>query len=222
LEIDDGDFEKAVEELCEMSKKEKLFYLKEDGSLSSRGIEIVTHPCLIGFHTRVFPWAKICDVAKKYNYKSHDTNRRHKCGLHVHVSRGFLTKAEQINLALFVHSHRTQIEKFAQRQGNLYCFFVNPKNIEKFGLDDYDRERYEAVNYCNRNTIEFRSFNGTLKHETILASLQFCDVVCRWVKTIQRDFSTKPKAWKNFADFVLASRKKNSYLANYLETKALV
>ena len=41
-----------------------------------------------------------------------------------------------------------------------------------------DHGRYSAVNLCNYNTIEFRLFRGTLKYNTLIATLQFVNTIC--------------------------------------------
>ena len=41
-----------------------------------------------------------------------------------------------------------------------------------------DRNRYTAVNLCNAQTVEFRLFRGTLKLNTILATLQLVNRIC--------------------------------------------
>jgi hypothetical protein len=38
--------------------------------------------------------------------------------------------------------------------------------------------RYAAVNLCNRNTIEFRLFRGTLKYNTLIAAIELVNKIC--------------------------------------------
>ena len=38
--------------------------------------------------------------------------------------------------------------------------------------------RYSAVNLCNHATIEFRLFRGTLKYNTLIATLQMVNRIC--------------------------------------------
>src|SRR5690606_30357619 len=42
--------------------------------------------------------------------------------------------------------------------------------------------RYKAINLCNSNTVEFRIFKGTLKRDTIIASIQWVDVLIRFCR----------------------------------------
>ena len=43
--------------------------------------------------------------------------------------------------------------------------------------------RYIAVNCENAATIEFRLFNGTLKRDTFMATLQLCSNICKYAMT---------------------------------------
>ena len=40
------------------------------------------------------------------------------------------------------------------------------------------RGRYACINLCNYNTIEFRIFRGTLKYNTLIATLQMVEHIC--------------------------------------------
>ena len=85
LEIDKGyEREECAREILEAAQDR--LYPKDDGSLSSDGFEIVTHPCTLDYHASRFPWGRISDIARKYSYRSHDTTT---CGLHIHASRGY-------------------------------------------------------------------------------------------------------------------------------------
>ena len=42
----------------------------------------------------------------------------------------------------------------------------------------YHGGRYTCVNLTNRDTIEFRMFRGTLKYNTLIATLQLVDRIC--------------------------------------------
>jgi hypothetical protein len=45
-----------------------------------------------------------------------------------------------------------------------------------------NRNRYQAVNLNNEGTIEFRLFNGSLKRDTIIATLQMVSNICSFAK----------------------------------------
>jgi len=44
-------------------------------------------------------------------------------------------------------------------------------------------DRYKAVNLYNTHTVEFRFFRGTLKRDTIIASIQWIDTIINYCKT---------------------------------------
>jgi hypothetical protein len=48
-----------------------------------------------------------------------------------------------------------------------------------------EHSRYKAVNLKNRHTVEFRFFRGTLRHGTILASIQFVDTLINYVSSVE-------------------------------------
>ena len=47
--------------------------------------------------------------------------------------------------------------------------------------------RYTCVNLQNKNTIEFRMFRGTLKYNTIIATIQFVDYLTDIAKELRED-----------------------------------
>jgi len=92
LETDLGDNRDSyARELYESSRDENLYYLKEDSSLDD-GVEVVTHPCTLEYHLSQFPWQEITNIAKEYEFKSHDAET---CGLHVHISRAAFGEGEE-------------------------------------------------------------------------------------------------------------------------------
>jgi hypothetical protein len=200
LEIDDGDDDDGT--CYELGEIDEI-YLKEDGSLSS-GFEIVTHPATLNYHVNYLPWAKICSIARNGGYRSHDTST---CGLHIHASRaGFGDCAMERDLTiaklmlLFDRFWDGYIVPFSRRNyDNLRRWAKKPNSnitdkdtasdaVQK--LQDYKYDRYQAINLTNRTTVEFRIFRGTLKHTTILASIQWVDTLIKYCKaTPLQDFA---------------------------------
>lgn len=195
VEIDDGDDKQdAARDIIDVGGDH--IYLKEDGSLSYAGFEIVTHPATLDYHINHFPWADICEVALSYGYRSHDTDT---CGLHIHASRSLFgdTQTEQdltiAKIILLVDRwYDTKIVKFARRDINKMRQWADKPNVDIRPEDD-DRaavdkskknadSRYKAVNLCNRRTVEFRFFKGTLKRDTIIASIQWVDTIIRYCR----------------------------------------
>jgi len=230
LEIDDfSDVEAASRAIKEISKKETLFYLKEDGSLST-GFEVVTHPATLKYHKDKMPWPEIIKLAKEYGGRSHDTSS---CGLHVHFNNTFFGKSEEeqdfntLKLLFVVDKFWPELVKFSRREYDNLQRWAKKMN-EKLTLDDEgmrtmkgfkedtveDSDKYQAINLINENTIEVRIFRGTLKHETILATLELVDFIAHFVKL----YSTRLLYRMSWADFV-EKIPKNRYgnLVEYLK-----
>jgi len=195
LEIDDGeDKYEAAEDI--QAAGGKHIYIKEDGSLSYMGMEIVTHPATLDYHINKFPWRDICHVALSYGYRSHDTDT---CGLHIHASRSLFgnTDIEQdLTIAkimlLIDRWYESYIVRFARRNIDKMRRWANKPNAD-IRPDDTDADavqkskkhagdRYRAVNLCNYSTVEFRFFRGTLKRDTIIASIQWVDTIIKYCR----------------------------------------
>ena len=171
-------------------------YIKHDGSLGSNGMEIVTHPCSLEYHMENLGWDSICRIAMESDYKRHDART---CGLHVHVGRQQLGETEAqrketvAKIIVLVARHWDAIVRFSRRREGQLRDWASKPNIDLSKMwtkEDlisecmYERHRgrYRAVNLCNYETIEFRIFNGTLKHHTILATLQLVSNICEYAK----------------------------------------
>ena len=59
------------------------------------------------------------------------------------------------------------------------------------------RERYTCVNLQNSDTIEFRIFRGTLKYNTLIATLQLVDRICD-AAYMMPDEEMKALSWTSF------------------------
>lgn len=66
----------------------------------------------------------------------------------------------------------------AQTLGGRYGYKERPMDILDQAKKGYGGGRYFSVNLQNANTIEFRIFRGTLKYNTLIATLQLVDRVC--------------------------------------------
>ena len=187
LELDKGgeDDDKA-EEILSCTDSDHL-YVKHDGSLDD-GMELVSHPMTLEYHKNSMPWKDIVETAVDLGYRSHQTGT---CGLHVHVNRKAFgcNRSEQdevISRILYIverfwqemlkFSRRTeyQIDRWAARYG----IKDNPKQVMD-NAKKGDRGRYACINLCNYNTIEFRIFRGTLKYNTLIATLQMVEHICQ-------------------------------------------
>lgn len=195
LEIDEGyDRADTAEELSNACED---IYIKRDGSLTEDGLEIVTHPCTLEYHLSELGWENICSIAREHKFKSHDTRR---CGLHVHVGRYQLGESydERIEtvgkIIALVDRHWGAMKQFSRRTNRQLNSWSAPPEIHAEesqhtestlltrALNVSKRTRYMAVNIDNSSTIEFRLFNGSLKPNTIKATLQLVSNICEYAK----------------------------------------
>ena len=199
LEIDDGDYKQEAAQRIQDAGGEHI-YLKHDGSLSEDGFEIVTRPATLEHHMHSFPWRDIIRAARNYNYTSHDAGT---CGLHIHASRSLFgaTRAKQdLNIAktilLIDFWWEQYIVPFSRRNYNQLNEWAKKPDAKIMASDsEYDAickakqsgeyDRYKAVNLKNRHTVEFRFFRGTLRRDTIIASIQFIDTLIKYVSSVQ-------------------------------------
>lgn len=142
------------------------------------------------------------DICKYLISKGNYSHDKGKCGLHIHVSRAaFGDTDDEIQktiekVMLFVETYRDKVEKFARRrhqQFSCYNAYTIPYHKEHYSSDNFsdnyfksgkllsEINRYDGIGHSsvvNTNTstgqtIEFRMFRGTLKFETLMASIEF-------------------------------------------------
>lgn len=193
--VNESNFTPLAKELKSKINEEDA-YLKSDGSLDY-GIEIVTHPMTLDYHLNSFKWKKILKMCKEKGALSHNTKT---CGIHVHVNKAYLSKFEVSKLGLLTHTHKALFGKIARRDSCHYSQYKSKAN----GLleQTYCSDRYEAINLRNDATVEFRMFKGTLRLETLLASLEFVTACVEYVKTHNVQQIVSPKSAYIFYEFI--------------------
>ena len=232
LEIDKGENrEDCAEELLDTSPD---IYCKRDGSLCN-GIEIVTHPCTLEYHLKDLGWDKLSEVALKYGFSSQDART---CGLHVHVGRKQMGKNMEerketaAKIVLLVDRHWDSLVKFSRRKAEQLSRWASRPNIDYEDVADGDitlieaalatkhEGRYQAVNLENRNTVEFRLFNGTLKVGTIYATLELVSRIVNYAKSKSAE-ECMVSSWKDIVNGNIIENAEYKELAEYLETREL-
>ena len=124
-------------------------------------------------------------------------------------------------MLFFVERFWQELLKFSRRtEGQLarwaarYGIKENPKatfdNAKKNGVG-----RYTCVNLTNCHTIEFRIFRGTLKYNTLIATLQLVSRIC----DISTWMTDKEITLLNWCDFV--SGVEEPELITYLKERRL-
>ena len=206
LEVDEGghDDDNALEIIDQANYNNEHIYIKSDGSLHE-GFEIVTHPMTLDYHMNDFCWEDVLHKAVQLGYRSHQTTT---CGLHVHVNRNsfgsneysqdmtisrILYFVEQNWNELLCFSRRT--ESAMNRWASRFGYESSPKKLLNKVKCTYGR--YCAVNLCNRHTIEFRMFRGTLRLNTLLATFQLVNRICKLAVSLT-DEEIQNLSWSNF------------------------
>ena len=228
LEIDyGGHYSENAEKLLAVGNScHEHIYIKSDGSLDE-GMEIVTHPMTLNYHKTEMPWEEICAKAIEMGYKSHKTST---CGLHIHVNRdafGATHEAQESAISrvlYFVEHHWNELLRFSRRTEEQmshwaarYGYKNNPKDILDHAKSS-GSSRYTCVNITNYSTIEFRMFRGTLKYNTLIATLELVDKICELAVNLDDEVLSKI-SWSAF----VASLDKDSCaeLIDYLKQRRL-
>ena len=228
LEIDDGgkDNENA-ETLTDLANRAcEHVYIKSDGSLDD-GLEIVTYPMTLDYHLHRMPWRQVMQKALDLGYCSHRTGT---CGLHVHVNRSYFgdtveEQEEAIGRVLyFVEHHWAELLRFSRRTEQQlkrwaarYGYKERPDEILDTAKKGYGG-RYTCVNIFNRDTIEFRIFRGTLKYNTLAATMQLVQEICN-VAVSMSDEELAKQSWSAFVETL--DKAKVPELITYLKERRL-
>lgn len=223
VEVRDGTLDEAASRIANFvnnqaaditadNHTETLLHFEQDGSLTN-GFEMVSAPLGLDDHSRLWKTALSTTLTK--GLRSHDTDT---CGLHVHVSRVGLSDVQIAKAVCFVNDpdNRALIEAVARRYDAGFCK-VGTKKLTTAHKSDGDR--YQAVNLCNRNTIEFRVFKGTLRYASVMAAIEFANAVVQFAGPANGvGYNLKAPA---FLDYINTNpmRKHTGYLRLYLSDK---
>lgn len=150
-------------------------YCKWDGSLE-HGFEIISEPMTYNYITKnrnrfKEAFKKIISLGA-YSYGADTT------GFHIHLSKNaFLNREHLSKFAYIIHADKDLSEKIAKRSNNTYGYIreFRDKNKLKEYIEksiDAPEDRYQAVNFCNRNTIEVRIYKGNLNIESVMLYIQ--------------------------------------------------
>ncbi len=219
----------GLSECCDRSKivdaisdGERTFYLKADGSIPEYGFELVSHPITLKRHKEL-NWQSVLERMSSGGMRSHDLGVE-SCGLHVHVSRNYLSPYKWLLIDWLISKYQVKFEIIARRQETHWATFK--KNNGQPVKEVYGKSngsRYQAVNFENFRTVEFRLFRGTLKYSTFMATLEIVDALVHWAKRVSiSDILASKDAFRNFTQFVTANRELYVNAVKYLTEKHLI
>lgn len=163
----------AVERLNDALNEGRMgskVWFENDGSLSDSGFEMITNPMGLDTHANFWLWLQ--DKSLTRTLRSHDTST---CGLHIHVSRKNLHDLQLNRMNVFINHPDNQplVKAVARRYATNYARIRE----KQMGKAHYAVDRYDALNLENDETVEFRIFKGTLKHESLMAAIEFANAV---------------------------------------------
>lgn len=201
--------------------------MKKDGSLDD-GFEIISAPATYEAHKNEIRWCEAMDTAIELGYRSHDSSTS---GLHVHVDRAYFEpipkEIYEDKFAMLFGNNADWIRLFSRRTVWHYCQIYDGAE-QKTSVEDAKKgickaKPYKgashgvAVNYgTDKPTIEIRVFRGTLKYNTFLATLQFVQMFCDFVK--HTEFESLPEI--NLPQFIeIANEKGFTEFLAYLEER---
>lgn len=239
LELDcGGESDANARKLMEIANfGEERVYIKHDGSLDD-GFEVVTHPMTLDYHLYHMPWAEVLSKARELGYKSHQAST---AGFHIHVNRtAFGADIEEQDSAIarvlfFFEKHWEELLKFSRRTqrqvqqwANRYGYKDQPMDILDHAKKGFSGVRYTAVNLTNAETIELRLFRGTLKYNTLAATLQLANRICDCAVCFS-DEELKAMSWTTFVagctqypELVQYLKERRLYVNDPVETEAEV
>lgn len=184
---------------------EGFLYLKEDCSIPDYGFEVVTHPASLQFH-RQWKHAEVLEVMREAGMLSHDAESA--CGLHVHVNRSALSSMKWLFVDWFVNKHKNFWVKVARRDDDYYAAYTDLhyqvhvccNKLKDICGKGYDK--FVAVNFCHKQSVEFRIFRGSLRYKTLLGTLELVHALISWAKEVKMHDVLLTGALPLFIDFV--------------------
>ncbi len=218
--IDNNDMAEIIDGIMQGS-----VVFEHDGSLNS-GFEIISNP--MTFNYIMENKAKIKKMLQELidnGYTSHDART---CGLHIHLSKNYFTENQVDKLQFLIEKFKKELIVFSRRtseQIQQWAKFITDyteTGNEAINMDFIKKykntsERYQALNLCNSDTIEFRLIRGTLKETTFFASIELMNNMARIVKRK----SLKELEKITFADLIEYG-KNNKELKKYCRDKKLI
>ena len=195
----------------------ELIYMKNDGSLSY-GIELVSHPATWNFwRDQLEPLEKLFGWLRGERCQGLEAPT---AGMHVHISRGQMKLEHQNSLSAFVHGNHEFIGRIARRKSNHYSKLqhvdrqMKDDSVSRYLVNNGDR--YQAVNWQNKNTLEIRIFQSNLNTEEFLSNIEFCRALYMFTQERNTASCLADGAVQDFCGWVF-DRKDFTFLPRTLE-----
>lgn len=178
-------------------------YLKHDGTIH-HGFEIVSHPKTFA------AWKENADffIACAELEELCQATAYHQ-GIHIHMSRKAFTEAQIRKLYVFMYQMASLYPTFYSylfgRPPNRFCQV--PALIDRTwtSLLKATYTRYQAINLQCSDTIEIRAFRGSLNDSEILACIETCEAMYRFIKATPAPAIISGKFLNDFQCMILAA-----------------
>ena len=209
-------------------------YAMHDGSLND-GFELATMPMTLDYAESIKDrFNDSMGIARLLGYNSHNTST---CGLHIHFDKDFFgrdyrtqnTKASYLAIIMernwekfvqFSRRNYSRLDNWAKKMDlvqDIYADDTDTDAQDKFSRKYGNGEKYVALNTAHSNTYELRIFRGTLKTETLFATMQFVDNLVR----VAKECPSLAKAQQiTFADII--DYKHHKELIEYVNTRGIL
>tara|TARA_Y100000004_G_scaffold119749_1_gene134536 strand:+ start:1390 stop:3249 length:1860 start_codon:yes stop_codon:yes gene_type:complete len=192
--------------------------IQHDGSLSE-GCEFITHPSSHRYHQKYLPTFS-SDMIEHYHDPEGESND---CGVHIHINRSFIGYGEDNEtcrkMDWFFHRYKPYVCRIAGRRSASWARFskdYSRDSWEYFGKDNHEN-RYQAINFNNFNTVEFRVF-ATPDYDGIhmMRYIDFVDSLVHWSMQATKQEVMNDSAWDYYKAFVHNREKKYQQLHKVL------
>jgi len=217
IECPDANLHDQAEKIMENKYLTDWLWLKPDCSIK-HGFEIVSHPSTISVHREKLKI--LSDILSKdgNGFSAEETT-----GIHVHTNRQVLSQLEQMKIGLFTYSQKDLVHKIARRKESGYSTYKTKQKVLKEGknmLLSFDR--YEAVNYSNKHTIEIRMFNSATKYYIVMSTIEYTHAIINFVKLYSSVKIVNEGSDKLFIDYVLQNKKQYPNLIELMNEKNII
>lgn len=149
---------------------------KNDGSINN-GFEIVFHPMTLDYY-RKEAGDKLKDMLNYLSTQGYQESKS--CGMHVHIGRKGINPQVWKTAGIFMKNNSLFFETISGRPSNNYA------DARLFGWDEaniqFRGNRYWGLNFCNRDTVEYRLFANTMKVDIFINNLEFVDSYINFCK----------------------------------------
>jgi len=142
--------------------------MKEDGSLSSEGFELVSHPHTFEkWNETSSEWSALL---MQLEARGMNAWNQQSCGLHVHMTRKGMKPSHQTRFGLLFSRNVADWQSVARRQSSFANFAGEGETVKKV-KQFYQCSHFDAVNFSNRDTIEVRIWRPSLNFKRVLGSI---------------------------------------------------